>query len=78
MVAAAPATSWSASSYDAAVSGADPIADRPGFKAMLDRMSRQRSAGETASRFARDLMLSMKEAGLCAAIRSMPRSRNLA
>jgi DNA invertase Pin-like site-specific DNA recombinase len=25
--------------YDAAVSGADPIADRPGFKAMLDRIA---------------------------------------
>jgi hypothetical protein len=24
--------------YDAAVSGADPIAERPGFKAMLDRI----------------------------------------
>ena len=25
--------------YDAAVSGADPIAERPGFKAMLDRIA---------------------------------------
>ena len=25
--------------YDAAVSGADPIGERPGFKAMLDRIA---------------------------------------
>jgi hypothetical protein len=25
--------------YDAAVSGADPVAERPGFKAMLDRIA---------------------------------------
>jgi DNA invertase Pin-like site-specific DNA recombinase len=44
--------------YDAAVSGADPVAERPGFKAMLDRI-----AGngvriilvESPDRFARDL-----------------------
>jgi DNA invertase Pin-like site-specific DNA recombinase len=44
--------------YDAAVSGADPINERPGFKAMLDRMA---SNGvrvilvERPDRFARDL-----------------------
>ena len=46
--------------YDAAVSGADHIETRPGFAAMLDRIA---SNGvrtiivETASRFARDLMV---------------------
>src|SRR5215475_5976621 len=46
--------------YDAAVSGADPIDSRPGFAAMLKRIE---SNGvrtiivETASRFARDLMV---------------------
>ena len=27
--------------YDAAVSGTDPIAERPGFKAMLERIASQ-------------------------------------
>ena len=46
--------------YDAAVSGADPIQSRPGFTALLDHIA---SNGvrmvlvETASRFARDLMV---------------------
>ena len=46
--------------YDAAVSGADPVASRPGFAAMLAFV---REAGiqtiivETASRFARDLIV---------------------
>ena len=48
--------------YDAAVSGADPIAERPGFKAMLDR-----TAGngvrtiivESPDRFARDLTVQL-------------------
>jgi DNA invertase Pin-like site-specific DNA recombinase len=46
--------------YDAAVSGADPIEQRPGFAAMLEKIE---SNGirtiivETASRFARDLMV---------------------
>ena len=46
--------------YDKAVSGADPIDTRPGFAAMLERIE---SNGvrtiivETASRFARDLMV---------------------
>ena len=51
--------------YDAAVSGADPIEGRPGFKALLDRIV---SNGvrtvivEDASRFARTLMV--QEAGI--------------
>ncbi|CAN7468813.1 recombinase family protein [Mesorhizobium sp. LjNodule214] len=46
--------------YDAAVSGADPVTARPGFSAMLERLL---SNGvrtilvETASRFARDLVV---------------------
>jgi DNA invertase Pin-like site-specific DNA recombinase len=46
--------------YDAAVSGADAVTERPGFSAMLERLL---SNGvrtilvETASRFARDLMV---------------------
>lgn len=46
--------------YDAAVSGADAVTDRPGFNAMLDRI---RANGvklvliEDASRFARDLFV---------------------
>ena len=45
--------------YDAAVSGADPIQDRPGFSALLDRMEAngvQTVIAEDASRFARELM----------------------
>ena len=48
--------------YDAAVSGADPIAERPGFKAMLDRIA---SNGircilvESPDRFARDLTVQL-------------------
>jgi DNA invertase Pin-like site-specific DNA recombinase len=51
--------------YDAAVSGADPIDARPGFKALLERIM---SNGvrtvivEDASRFARTLMV--QEAGI--------------
>ena len=47
--------------YDAAVSGADPIQDRPGFSALLNRIE---SNGvrtvivEDASRFARELAVS--------------------
>lgn len=46
--------------YDAAVSGADPVDQRPGFAAMMERIA---SNGvrtiivETASRFARDLIV---------------------
>ena len=48
--------------YDAAVSGADPIAERPGFKAMIDRIA---SNGvrcilvESPDRFARDLTVQL-------------------
>ena len=51
--------------FDAAVSGADPIDDRPGFKALIERIA---SNGvrtvivEDASRFARTLMV--QEAGI--------------
>ena len=44
--------------YDAAVSGADPIAERPGFKAMLDRIAGNGVRCiivESPDRFARDL-----------------------
>jgi len=46
--------------YDAAVSGADPIDTRPGFAAMLERIEHngvRTIIVETASRFARDLMV---------------------
>jgi DNA invertase Pin-like site-specific DNA recombinase len=46
--------------YDAAVSGADPIDTRPGFAAMLKRIEAngvRTILVETASRFARDLMV---------------------
>jgi DNA invertase Pin-like site-specific DNA recombinase len=46
--------------YDAAVSGADPIDTRPGFAAMLERIEGngvRTIMVETASRFARDLMV---------------------
>jgi DNA invertase Pin-like site-specific DNA recombinase len=45
--------------YDAAVSGADPVQDRPGFAAMLDRIEGngvRLVIVEDATRFARDLM----------------------
>jgi DNA invertase Pin-like site-specific DNA recombinase len=45
---------------DAAVSGADPIESRPGFAAMLERIAGngvRTIIVETASRFARDLMV---------------------
>jgi DNA invertase Pin-like site-specific DNA recombinase len=45
--------------YDAAVSGADPIQDRPGFAALLDRIEAngvRTVIVEDASRFARELM----------------------
>jgi DNA invertase Pin-like site-specific DNA recombinase len=46
--------------YDAAVSGADPVDTRPGFAAMLERIEGngvRTIIVETASRFARDLMV---------------------
>src|SRR5262249_45742532 len=46
--------------YDPAVSGADPIDTRPGFAAMLERIEGngvRTIIVETASRFARDLMV---------------------
>ena len=46
--------------YDAAVSGADPIEQRPGFAAMLERIEAngvRTIIVETANRFARDLMV---------------------
>src|SRR5262249_29388737 len=46
--------------YDAAASGADPIDIRPGFAAMLERIEGngvRTIIVETASRFARDLMV---------------------
>jgi DNA invertase Pin-like site-specific DNA recombinase len=46
--------------YDAAVSGADPVDERPGFVAMLARIAGngvKTVLVETASRFARDLMV---------------------
>lgn len=51
--------------YDAAVSGADPIEGRPGFKALLDRIAGngvRTVVVEDASRFARSLMV--QEAGI--------------
>jgi DNA invertase Pin-like site-specific DNA recombinase len=48
--------------YDAAVSGADPVDQRPGFVALLDRCAAD-GIGivlvETASRFARDLAVQL-------------------
>ena len=52
--------------YDAAVSGADPIQDRPGFAALLDRIEAngvRTVLVEDASRFARELMA--QELGKC-------------
>ena len=46
--------------YDSAVSGGDPVADRPGFQAMLERIAGNgvhTILVETANRFARDLMV---------------------
>lgn len=46
--------------YDEAVSGADHITNRPGFTAMMERVAKdgiQTIIVETASRFARDLMV---------------------
>lgn len=46
--------------YDAAVSGADPLLNRPGFKALIDWISARGVTTivvETANRFARDLIV---------------------
>ena len=48
--------------HDAAVSGADPIAERPGFKAMLDRIAGNGVRCiivESPDRFARDLLVQL-------------------
>src|SRR5262245_48983172 len=48
--------------YDAAVSGADPVAERPGFKAMLDRIAGNGVRVilvESPDRFARDLSVQL-------------------
>ena len=48
--------------YDAAVSGADPIAERPGFKAMLERIAGNGIRCiivESPDRFARDLTVQL-------------------
>jgi DNA invertase Pin-like site-specific DNA recombinase len=48
--------------YDAAVSGADPINERPGFKAMLDRIAAngvRTILVESPDRFARDLTVQL-------------------
>jgi DNA invertase Pin-like site-specific DNA recombinase len=45
--------------YDAAVSGADPIGERPGFKAMLDRLAGNTIIVESPDRFARDLTVQL-------------------
>jgi DNA invertase Pin-like site-specific DNA recombinase len=48
--------------YDTAVSGADPIAERPGFKAMLDRIAGNGVRTiliESPDRFARDLAVQL-------------------
>src|SRR5262249_57170156 len=48
--------------YDAAVSGADPVAERPGFRAMLDRITGNGVKVilvESPDRFARDLAVQL-------------------
>ena len=48
--------------YDAAVSGADPVTERPGFKAMLDRIAGNGVRVilvESPDRFARDLAVQL-------------------
>jgi DNA invertase Pin-like site-specific DNA recombinase len=48
--------------YDAAVSGADPIGERPGFRAMLDRIAGNGVRSiivESPDRFARDLTVQL-------------------
>src|SRR5258708_38778384 len=48
--------------YDAAVSGADPVGDRPGFAEMLERLMSNGARTivvESPDRFARDLMVQL-------------------
>jgi len=48
--------------YDAAVSGADPVTDRPGFVEMLERLlsnGARTIVVESPDRFARDLMVQL-------------------
>src|SRR5271170_5812751 len=48
--------------YDAAVSGADPVTDRPGFVEMLERLlsnGARTIVVESRDRFARDLMVQL-------------------
>jgi DNA invertase Pin-like site-specific DNA recombinase len=56
------ATSSLPSFYDAAVSGSDPIGERPGFKAMLERIASNGVSCilvESPDRFARDLTVQL-------------------
>ena len=58
--------------YDAAVSGADPVAKRPGFKAMLDRIAGNGVRVilvESPDRFARDSRGATRRARLSALAR---------
>lgn len=69
--------------YDEAVSGADHINNRPGFTAMMERVAQdgiQTIIVETASRFARDLMVQevgyamLKERGVALVAADSPES----
>ena len=53
--------------YDAAVSGADPVNDRPGFTEMLERLMSNGARTilvESPDRFARDLMVQLAGHGM--------------
>src|SRR5262249_60267598 len=57
--------------YDQAVSGADPIDGRPGFKALLERIVGKGAntvIAEDASRFARTLMVHEAGTAICAGL----------
>jgi len=57
--------------YDAAVSGADPIAERPGFKAMLERIAGNGVRCilvESPDRFARDLTVQLLGTTSCGSL----------
>jgi DNA invertase Pin-like site-specific DNA recombinase len=69
--------------YDAAISGADPIDQRPGFSAMLARIAANGCKTiivETASRFARDLLVAetgfrrLRDAGITLIASDAPNS----